>query len=298
MHSPYRDLPSLQRMITYHKQASRIYGNLDPYEKLVLKRSINSAIFTLDMLDDISFEELELTIYMKVSDPDMAKFTKLYEYQLEEAKLHPDNFVHNLHGFFKKTGYLILENPRNFFDFIDFVSRKHRENNDYSKIFDAYISLLLQQATYLGFLKGYKEKLCCGLSTNNELLFKDDVYPYSDMANYEMENELYDALMKNKNIDPKHITEAYRKYGYEVNDITDVEEIDSTSRMYDNNHHMMLSYITEDTLDILPNTVYKPHELNLPRIWVESSLLLEKLQKRKYCLPSDGVIANITMLGK
>lgn len=289
--------PDLKKLLEYHTTASRMNSHMDTYELLMMKRSINTAMSVISTVSHLSFEELQLAIFMKVTDPDMLKLTRRFEYQIEEAKLHPDNFVYNLHKFMMKTGRLILENPRNYFEFLDFVLRKQSEKDNYKTVFDGYLDLLLQQCTYLGFLKGHREKMCIGITTDGELLFKDDIYPYSDCASYDMEEYVYKALKNNREIDFQVVTDTYKKYGFNVTSPKDIGLIDATNRLYNNNHYMLISYINEHTVHMLPNTPFNHGQIIMPRKWVDTEIYREKLKKRKYCLPSDGVIAKYYKTG-
>jgi hypothetical protein len=288
-----KDITQMGDLMKHHIEASRIYGKISDYERLLLKRTINSAFYILECLANISFEELELAIYMKVQDKELLQFMKLYEYQLEEAKLHREKFINGLHAFYMKTAFLIIENnPRNYFDFLDFVMRKSREKREYNKAFNGYMSLLLEQYMYIGYLKGQKEKICCGITTDNELMFVDDIFPYSDCASYDMEKELYNAFTNKGDLNFKEVIEAYKKYGYTIKSLTDVEGLDAKSRLYTNNVFILSSYINEFTKQILPTTEYKHIEPKYPRKWASTEVYTDILMcKRKYVLPSEGVIA-------
>lgn len=289
------DIKHMENLMKHQKEATRMYGHLSEYERLLLKRSINTSFYIFECIDELTFEELELGMYMQIIDKELLQFVRLYEFQLEEAKLHREKFIKGLHGFYMATAKMIVEqNTRNFFDFIDFAMRKAREKrkSGYRSVFDAYLSLLMQQCVYIGYIKGYEEKACCGITSDNELLFRDDLYPYSDCASYVFEDLMYKAIKQGKTIDISLVRKAYKKYGYTVNSLDDVELLDATARVFDNNTIALLTYMNENTQQILPTKAYKHAECIFPRLWQDTQLYVDALStRRKYVLPSDGITA-------
>lgn len=278
------------RLGTQHKNMS-----LD--EMLLLRRSINTGSAIIDSVYNISFEKLVLALYIKTNDENFLQFIKKYEYQIEEAKLNSENFLNKLHFFYMKTATQILEEgPRDFFEFLDFIIRLSRETK-YENIFNGYVSLLMQQCCYFGFLLNKKEVICCGLTDDNELLFVDDPFPYSDCASYEVLVPMYKAIKNDKRLDFDILKKSYKKWSYDIDKIEDIQALDSCGRSFANNNNVMMPYINEDTIQMLPKKHLSGTDKDFPRMWMPTDIYEEKLNHRKYVLPSNGILARYKNAG-
>lgn len=283
----------LKLLIKYQKR----YGQKGSESKnnwILKKRTINVAVMIIMNIQGFAFEELESAMYFSCSSR-FHKFIRRYESQLEEAYLFPDHFTEGLDAFFRKTCFEIEENGqfRDFFDFCLLLKTQldKKIKKGYRAIFDAYLSMLMQQTAY--FSRNRLEDSVCGIQDEG-LMFCSNPYPYIDLASYKMEK----LLMNGKTHKSRDgLFEIFRLYGYDVQTIEDVEELEARSRTYDNNCFCLIPYINEQTKDIVPKEVYKHHFPAFPRKWKENEFYREKLSHRMYMLPVSGVHAYFVNAG-
>lgn len=280
---------------TLHYQM--LYGirGKESFDEWVLrKRTINTATMVIMSVSDLDFCDFELGLYLKCSDPDIGKFIRAYEKQMEEAVLKPEMFVKNIHSFYKKMADYIQEKEiwGDFIDFYEFFTKKTRSKikQGHSRIYNAYLSLVLQQFHYLKPSTGEFECIGTNLSSG-ALLWRESKFPYSDCGAYDLEKRFYDCIHGKKALSEKEIRKAYRKYGYDVNDMEEIFYLGHYVNVYENNLYSMFPYITEDTIDMLPDEPYRHTLVEYPRIWKNTSFYEQELQHRRYMLPSRGIEA-------
>lgn len=76
----------------------------DSLEAWVLrKRAINTAVMVVFSITGIDFSDFEPALYFRCDDDRIRKFIRSYEGQMEEAAIHPAEFIRNLDAFYLKT---------------------------------------------------------------------------------------------------------------------------------------------------------------------------------------------------
>lgn len=275
-----------------------LYGvrGKEPFDEWVLrKRSINIAAMVTSSVSGLDFSDFELGLYLKCIDPDISKFIRSYEKQMEEAVLKPDIFVKNLHNFYMSMAKYVREKNmhEDFIDFYEFFTKKTRSKikQGHARIYNAYLSLILQQFPYLKPSEYNGEYECIGVSSIGALLWRKSKFPYSDCGAYDLEQKIRDCISGRGSISNKDIHKAYKKYGYEVSDLDEVSYLEHITRVYENNLYGMVPYTAEETIDMLPEEPYRHALIEFPREWKKTDFYEQELQHRKYMLPSGGVEA-------
>lgn len=274
----------------YHKKYGQRRG--DSWNQWVLrKRSINTAYMVVNAISGYSFEDYELALYFRSDTPEIMRFLRAYEMQMEDAAIRPESFIANLDTFYMKMCLFIESNClyRDFFDFCNLLGQERRLKiaGGHKKIFDAYISLVMQQAVY--FSQHRMEESVSGITLSGELIFSKNPNPFSDLASYELEKYYPDILNEKKSLTSDMIFKAYQPYGYSIRDMESAEHLETSVRVYDNNIFFMIPYINEYTLDMQITKPYQHLNLSLPRIWKKTEIFQEMLQHRNYMLPATGI---------
>ena len=92
----------LEKSFSWWKKLNKkIEGKPQPVQVLQ-KRTMNTAIATLEDLINVPFSELSMSLYFYCQDLQMTQFTKLYESQVELVVANPEKFVFQLHSFFNE----------------------------------------------------------------------------------------------------------------------------------------------------------------------------------------------------
>ena len=293
-----QELSTIDILLNYQKKYGK-RGN-DSWPSWILrKRTINIAVLVISSIAGLEFTDLESALYFHCKDKRSITFIRAYESQIELAAINPDMFVKELDMFlFKTCGY--IEENNLFQDFYDFcnlleLQRRLKILQGHKKLFDAYLSLLMQQAAY--FCRNRLEDSVIGISENGLLLYKKNPHPYIDIGGYTLEKNMNDFLSGKDSISPKQLHKAYSPYGYNVYSINDVQALESIANVYDNNIFIMLPYITEREIKIVSQEPFKHHENHFPRQWKKTEFYCEKLLQRNYMLPLSGVTARFKNAG-
>lgn len=117
------------------------------------------------------------------------------------------------------------------------------------------------------------------------------------MAIYDLEKHHKDILYGRKPLTEEFLYKLYKPYGYEVRSVADVERLESTVKVYDNNNFALVPYINERTKEIVIQKEYQHYMPEFPRQWKRTSFYKEKLLKRKYMLPVTGITADFINAG-
>lgn len=285
-------LEEMEQILRYHiKYGKR--GNESFSEWVLRKRSINIAFMAINAVADMNFTDFELALYFRCNDPIQLKFLRTYEGQMEEAILHPDCFLNNLHEFYQKNCTKIEEHHlfRDYFDFCRLIEQQRRKKILQGKreIFDAYYSLLMQQTLY--FSHDRIEESVHGITNNGKLIFCRNPHPYIDLGSYQLEKQMLEFITGKKELDEKKVLKAYRPYGYEVSGLDEIHGLEATARAYDNNCYAMIPYITESDSKLIIQEPYKHHIPDFPREWKSTEVYKERLKHRNYMLPATGITA-------
>ena len=146
-----QELNTIDILLNYQRK----YGERgsDSWSSWILrKRTINIAALVISSIVGIAFTDLESALYFRCEDKRSITFIRAYESQIELAAINPDKFTKELELFLYKTCKYIEENNlfQDFYDFCNLLELQRRSKilQGHKKLFDAYLSLLMQQAAY------------------------------------------------------------------------------------------------------------------------------------------------------
>lgn len=293
-----QELNTIDILLNYQRK----YGKRgsDSWSSWILrKRTINIAAMVISSIADIGFTDLESALYFRCEDKRSITFIRAYESQIELAVINPDKFVKELDFFLYKTCKYIEENNlfQDFYDFCNLLELQRRLKilQGHKKLFDAYLSLLMQQAAY--FCRNRLENSVIGITENGTLLYKKNPHPYIDIGGYALESNMKDYLSGKDCISSKQLHKAYSPYGYSIYSIDEVQALEAIAKVYDNNLFVMIPYITERELEVVSQEPFKQHETHFPRQWKQTEFYCEKLLQRNYMLPVSGITARFKNAG-
>lgn len=274
-------------------------GSESKSDWILRKRTINIACMVVESVADLDFADFELALYFRCEDAKLKKMLKTFEIQMEEAALNPEGFIANLDRFYQKNCCYMEENHlyREFYDFCKLLEQQRRLkiSQGHRKIFDAYLSFLMQQSCY--FSRTHIEDSVVGITENGELLFQKNPNPYSDLACYDLEKNYKAEMMGKRELTDELLRKVYKTYGYEINGITDIQRLEAIVKNYDNNNFTMVPYISERTRDMVIEKEYQHYLPEFPRQWKKTEVYKEKLKQRNYMLPLSGVAAEYVNAG-
>lgn len=291
---------TIEALLHYQKKFGK-RGSESWNDWIIRKRTINTAVQIIASVVGVGFDEFELCLYFKCDDERIRKFLRKYEMQMEEAVLYPKKFVEQLDSFYRKTCIFIEENHlyQDFFDFMELLEHQRRikidKEQSYKKIFDAYLSLLMQQSLY--FCREHLDDSIIGLTEKGDPIFRKNPYPYIDAGGYKLEKYMQNYISGGNKLTVKHLHEAYKPYGYDFRSLEEVQVLEAVSRVYDNNQYIMIPYISEQTMEIAIEEPYQHQEPVFPRIWKSTEVYREKLKHRNYLLPVKGISAEFINAG-
>lgn len=84
-----------------------------------IRRSLNSGIMILELLKDVPFTELSVSLYFITKDT-VSMLARVYESELELALIDRDKFLKGIHKFYNETAIYIKKNDmyKEFFAFL------------------------------------------------------------------------------------------------------------------------------------------------------------------------------------
>lgn len=216
------------------------------------KRTCNSACEVIRHLQDIAFEDIDISLYVLCKDSGFAEFSRKYEGALEFAKQQPEKFVQQLYGFYTTTAKFILSNHylENFLAFLSYFAGRQKESDGVAfHVYSAYVDLLMQQMEFLRPNKFDYNATLVGVDTEGRPIVIRDPFPASDLPLY----ELTQMHISGSPITSAVLESLYARYGYkEIHTLDDVDSLRLRSQIYQNNVIMLSAYINEYTFDILP----------------------------------------------
>lgn len=268
------------------------------WQKIRAKRTVNSGLAILDYIDNISFTDMMNAQYFKYVDQEIRPFIKKYEYAMEGAKVDRTAFLDTLDKVYSDMASEILNGKLEvFLDFVlawneKYITMERGETNH--AVGKSYISLLMQQFDYLAT---GEDVILCGATTEGKPIYHKDLFPLQDLPNYNFtEKNLYlqNGKVKEKKgakTDINDLCKEYQKYGYPVKNFTEIEYLNDVSQLWTNEVLNIAPLINEYTMDMICEKPFRAKSyFELPRKWKNTDLYKEELQKRRYLLPSNGVI--------
>lgn len=245
------------------------------------KRTEGTILSILIKLKGIPTDELIADLFLHTEDEFATELVKKFEGILIKASMDLNYLNENLHDFYIETAKYLKENKmyNNFSKFAYFIYSNLSNNNVNLKILSAYQNLLLQQFCYLT----PPGKIAYGITTDGKLMITDEIYPFLDYPIYEIEE---------KNIkNPNEIKKIFKSYGYSIETLMDYEKIFLNEQIVTNMIIEMTNFINEDTSDIVPDRfIIASKGISTIRKWKDTSFYKDLIKRRKYILPSSGVL--------
>lgn len=285
---------SLRRDTAYWKRLfNKIDGKPEPMQ-ILQKRTMNTALAVLQNLEDVSTVQLFTSLYFYCQDIKMKEFTHRYEAVVEMAGANPDKFVFGLHKFYTDISHKIKKENL-YSEFFEFYYRcvRLRQEQESQRIEDnvvlAYLNILTQNIEYLRPNKFDFSVMLAGQTTTGELMTVPDLYPNLDQPNYDLARHL---AQKKEITSDSQIFQFYKKYGYEVNSMFDIEVYTNVDKLYTTTVTALFPLINEYTFDILPVTPFSAINIKFRPFIFTLDIPKTKLDltKRNRTLPSNGVV--------
>lgn len=91
----------------YHKWLQKQLQGKGSEVRLLMRRTMNTAIAVRCGVEKIPFEELTKNLFFFCSDLRTKEFTRLYEAQIELASINEEKFIKGLHKFYNETAIRI-----------------------------------------------------------------------------------------------------------------------------------------------------------------------------------------------
>lgn len=248
----------------YHKWLQKQLQGKGSEVRLLMRRTMNTAIAVRCGIEKIPFEELTKNLFFFCSDLRTKEFTRLYEAQIELASINEEKFIKGLHKFYNETAIRIKKENlyQEFFEFISLSMRVRGErilangarDDEKFAVIDAFQNILMQQLEYLRPNKFDFSVVLCGQTTDGELMTIKDTLPDFDVPGYEIQDAPYSGKKISSHAEMKEfICATYRRHGFQVHTFKDVEALFNEDRIYTNHHCSLCPYINEYTYDILPD---------------------------------------------
>lgn len=289
----------------YHKWLQKQLQGKGSEVRLLMRRTMNTAIAVRCGVEKIPFEELTKNLFFFCSDPRTKEFTRLYEAQIELASINEEKFIKGLHKFYNETAIRIKKENlyQEFFEFISLSMRVRGErilangarDDEKFAVIDAFQSILMQQLEYLRPNKFDFSVVLCGQTTDGELMTVKDTLPDFDVPGYEIQDAPYSGKKISSHAEMKEfICATYRRHGFQVHTFKDVEALFNEDKIYTNHHCSLCPYINEYTYDILPDPDH-PLTTAISKLLafrdekIDGDELVEKLRHRARTLPTNGV---------
>ena len=258
------------------------------------RRTLQTAKSIIELINDISADDLYLELYMLVKDKDFGNFVGRYQYVLEMAKEKPDIFVDQLYEFYVSMASTIKKNNyyQRFFEFLSYFQNEDMRVMETRQqlVYRAYVNLLMNQTEFIRKNKFDLNKMVAGVTTKGELIEVDDICPSLDFCVHEIEHI---ALMTPDKLTADTMFKVYAKRGYKINSWEDTEVLRITQQLHTNVVAYLTPYINEFTKDIVPqagfNPVFTEYQKLVPVLNKNSDDLKETLCHRRKTLPANGL---------
>lgn len=245
------------------------------------KRTEGTIWAVSSKIKKIPTEELISDLFLYTEDKIAMELVKRFESILIKASMDDDFLKNNLHNFYIDNAKFLKENKlyKKFTEFTYFIYSNYSSGKASSEVFSAYQDLLLQQFCYLV----PPGKMVYGVTNEGELMITEEIYPFLDYPMYEVE------MKRIKDI--KKIEKVFNSYGYSLEIVENWKEVISNERLLTNMVFEMANFINEETLDIFPENFFMSSRGILEiRKWKNTNFYKSILKKRKYILPSDGIL--------
>lgn len=261
--------------------------------QILPKRTHNTAVGIIELIHDIPFEKLSMSLYFYCLDVKMNQLTRLYESQIELAGANPDRFIRGLHKFYNEVAYNIKKEDLydDFFELLYRCSRLRLENQKKDiddDVMVAYLNLILQHTEYMRPSKFDFNTTLVGRKTTGELIVMPEPYYNIDFPNYDIRDNFY---MKDDAPTISDVKQIYKRYGYDIDTPLDIDILMNKSKIFTSSSGSLLPFINEFTYDILPVEPFEPNVKIFFDLIAEKSTdeIKDALLHRKATLATNGV---------
>lgn len=238
-------------------------------------------------LENTTVDDLISNIYINCEkDSIFYDFMKMYERQLILAKINEEEFIRELHGFFKSC-YLNISKKRlfsEFFEFANFVYCNLQRRGGDTLV--AYQNLLLQQYSYIEGIN----KMVYSVSDDGEKLFTiGELGKGLNIIN----SFIYKCAIIGKNPTDGEMKTVLSKANPSIKDEKDLDILRIHDQVTGNNIYQMVYYMNDETRYLAPKNYRLPTAvINFDDRLFESESakeLITKLKNRETLLPSRGI---------
>lgn len=279
----------------YSRFLKKMEGKPAPV-RLIMERTFHSAVWVLETIDGISADELESAINLFVSNLRGIEFALIYREQLKIAWSDADRFLFGLHSFYNNLAMKVKKERKEqaIADFISEVMRYIVDDSAsvYDKAVTAYINMMLQTLEYLRPNKFDFEKSVYGIDGEGRFLLGPCPFPYSDVPMI----KLNQMMLKRQEAPSRqeinsYLLKEYQEQGIEVSSFEEFSKFECAQRVHVTTIASMLSLITEDTYDMLPEQSYYGEENPIRDLMVPIKIdkLCEMFKGRNRRIPKSGV---------
>jgi hypothetical protein len=257
------------------------------YKEIQRLRTRSTVLILLDLLKDISVDDLITDLFVYTEDEEAINLIKRYEKTIIKGKVKENFLRDNLNVFYRDMSKYLKQNNlfKKFIDLIYFVYSSLGNNSVDSKNrtgLNIYLNLLFQQFEYLTPFG----QIIYGITTKGKLMTRKQLFPYSDYPTYEIE--------KNNVTDKAKIVKIFKKYGYTDKILKDIEMYITDDGLIENMIRIMIKFVDEKNEDIVPDKfLYPSKNGNFCNISILENIddIKKGLKKRNYMLPAKGILA-------
>lgn len=280
----------------YQRFLNKVEGKPAPV-RLIMERTFHSAVWVLETIDGVNVGELESAVNLFVSSLRGNEFALIYRAQLKKAWTDADEFLFGLHRFYNNLAIKVKKEHKEqvIADFISEVMRYHVDDSAsaYNKSVTAYINMMLQTLEYLRPDKFDFEKSVYGIDKDGRFLLGSCPFPYSDVPMI----KLNQMMLKSQKTPSRqeinsYLMREYQSQGIEVNSFEEFSKFERAQRIHVTTIASMLSLITEDTYDILPEKSYYAEDNPVCGLLVPIKIdrLCEMFKTKDWTISKAGVI--------
>lgn len=229
---------------------------MDISKKDLRKENVkSSAHWISNKVKEMDETELISSMFIEANDDVTKEFIKLFETQILLANIDSERFKKGLYLFLKDTAKFIKKNKlqRQLLYFFCYLYKENIiiKETETNPALDSYISLIMEE---LRFLCNINQTIV-GINSKDEFIFARE-----PLLNIEIPLFTY-----SKHKDFNKLISDYKKYGYTISDMRDVQALFSNYNAISNNLFQCSFLVNEHNKDMVAKNYYsisKP--LNIP----------------------------------
>lgn len=229
---------------------------MDISKKDLRKENVkSSAHWISNKVKEMDETELISSMFIEANDDVTKEFIKLFETQILLANIDSERFKKGLYLFLKDTAKFIKKNKlqRQLLYFFCYLYKENIiiKETETNPALDSYISLIMEE---LRFLCNINQTIV-GINSKDEFIFARE-----PLLNIEIPLFTY-----SKHKDFNKLISDYKKYGYTIRDMRDVQALFSNYNAISNNLFQCSFLVNEHNKDMVAKNYYsisKP--LNIP----------------------------------